>query len=69
MLESGGFGFHLNDKPMKPKEAFEKALTLCKTPRSSDIYRNIAQNASYSKCTDAAFQKLRTLICKWFKTE
>ncbi|MBK8966448.1 MAG: hypothetical protein IPM36_07165 [Lewinellaceae bacterium] len=53
-------------KPIQPKEAFEAAIRLCNTPRSSSLYRQIASRASYRNCQDSAFQKMISHIKAWF---
>ncbi len=53
-------------KPTRPKEAFEAALRLSETPRSSSIYREISSQASYKKCQDPAFLKMLNQIKAWF---
>jgi hypothetical protein len=54
-------------KPERPKEAVEAALRLCKTPRSSSIYREVAERASFLGCTDPAFVKMLAVLQEWFK--
>jgi hypothetical protein len=56
-------------KPKNPKEAFEQALVICKTARSSSIYQEISSNASYKMCTDPAFLKMIGSIMEWFSTK
>ncbi len=56
-------------KPRKPKEAFEAALRKCHTPRSSSIYKEIVESASYSRCLDPAFRKMINQIKTWFGNE
>lgn len=53
-------------KPSYPKEAFEAALKVCRTPRSSAIYREIASGASYRHCQDPAFRKMLVRLRVWF---
>lgn len=53
-------------KPNRPKEAFEQALFKSKMPRSSSIYKEIAEKASFKKCIDANFHKLRDMLIRWF---
>lgn len=55
-----------DSKPTRPKEAFEAAIRLCKTPRSSSLYQSIACQASYRKCRDIAFHKMLSHMRKWF---
>lgn len=54
-------------KPSRPKEAFEAVLYQTRTPRSSSIYREIAENASFNRCADPAFLKMIDLIQTWFQ--
>ena len=56
-----------NNKPSRPKEAFEAALKLVRTPRSSALYKQIASSASYKKCTDPAFNKLLLTLKQWIQ--
>ncbi len=53
-------------KPARPKEAFEAALRAAKKPRSSSLYKQIAQRASFRRCTDAAFLELKNILTGWF---
>lgn len=53
-------------KPARPKEAFEMAIRLKKLPRSSSIYAQIAQKASFLGCTDPAFLKMVDCLKGWF---
>jgi hypothetical protein len=62
-------GFFEKDslKPLSPKEAVESALKKVYIPRSSAIYRQIAGNVSFKRCTDPAFLKLKEKLIQWFK--
>jgi len=53
-------------KPEKPKEAFEYALRIAGKPRSSALYRHIAEKVSLDRCVDTSFTKLRTTLQTWF---
>ncbi len=53
-------------KPSRPKEAMEEALRYIRMPRSSSIYGDIARKVSVGRCTDDAFQKLKTTLHAWF---
>lgn len=55
-----------NLKPDKPKEAFDEALKLSGTPRSSSLYHEISCRASYQNCQDPAFLKMLDLFRQWF---
>lgn len=60
------YTFNVVGKPIRPKEAFEAVLRRAGTPRSSSIYKKIASQVSYKKCTDTAFLKLIEQIKFWF---
>lgn len=53
-------------KPERPKEAVERALRVVRLPRSSALYRQLAQQVSLGRCTDASFLKLKALLQNWF---
>jgi len=64
--QANGFKFN-KGKPILPKEAFESALQIVNTPRSSSIYYEISASASYKSCQDPSFQKLIYTLKTWFK--
>jgi len=53
-------------KPHRPKEAMQAALSQVHKPRSSAIYRQLAETVDFTPCTDPAFLKLRQTLAKWF---
>ena len=53
-------------KPDDPKKAMEWVLARARIPRSSSIYRELAQKVSTQSCTDRAFRRLRGLLQDWF---
>jgi hypothetical protein len=53
-------------KPDRPKEAMEAALFESRTPRSSAIYKMLAERIPFRRCTDPAFEKLRHTLRAWF---
>ncbi|MDI6755744.1 MAG: hypothetical protein QME78_15275 [Thermodesulfobacteriota bacterium] len=53
-------------KPKRPKEAIEIALREKRIPRSSSIYKEIAETVSFRNCTDEAFIKFRDTLVAWF---
>lgn len=55
-----------NSKPSQPKEAMERALRQVRTPRSSALYRQLAQQVSLARCTDNAFLKFTATLQRWF---
>jgi len=65
-LEEKGFKQENEVKPARPKEALEAALRVVRLPRSSAIYESLARKVSLSRCTDAAFAKLRQTLRGWF---
>ena len=56
-------------KPERPKEALEFALRIAHKPRSSSLYRQIAQKVSLERCIDPSFVKLKSTLQKWFAIE
>lgn len=65
-LRSNGFEFTENGKPQRPKEALEAVFRICKRPRSSAAYQQIAAGISLTRCEDSAFQRLRSSLRDWF---
>ena len=55
-------------KPERPKEAFEAALYEARTPRSSSLYLQLAQNVSFARCSDTAFLTFKKILQDWFPT-
>jgi hypothetical protein len=53
-------------KPDRPKEALEAALREVRKPRSSALYQALAEKVSLERCTDLAFEKLKTALQRWF---
>ncbi len=65
-LESEGFVFDAAGKPNQPKEAMEKVLRICRKPRSSSLYRQLADKVSLERCVDPSFEKLKSQLRNWF---
>lgn len=65
-LESLGFWRASTPKPSRPKEAMEAVLRRNRKPRSSSIYRGLAEKVSFQRCTDRAFVKLADCLRRWF---
>jgi len=65
-LREKGFWAASAGKPGRPKEALEAALRAVRKPRSSAIYRSLAEKVSLSRCTDPAFKKLTDVLRAWF---
>lgn len=53
-------------KPDRPKESFESIRKHARFQASSSVFKNFAMKASYSKCTDRAFLKLKEQLIEWF---
>lgn len=53
-------------KPTDPKRAIEWALRDAKKPRSSSIYRELAQTIGLKDCVDPSFQRFQTTLRGWF---
>ena len=65
-LREKNFAIQDTGKPVRPKESLDAILAAKKMPRSSSVYQRIASRQSLSKCSDGAFQRLRTLLQLWF---
>lgn len=53
-------------KPPRPKEAVEAALRQVRKPRSSAIYRELADKVGLERCIDPAFLRLKDTLQQWF---
>jgi hypothetical protein len=58
-----------SNKPDNPKGVFEKALRLKRKPRSSSIYKKLAENVGFERCTDQAFQDFKATLRSWFSVD
>ena len=47
----------------------EKVLRTNRLPRSSALYKRIAQKVGFTKCTDRSFVKLTTVLRDWFELD
>jgi hypothetical protein len=65
-LETQDYVMAAKPKPRHPKEAMEAALRSTRTPRSSSLYRQLAERVSLARCTDDAFIKFRSMLQVWF---
>lgn len=66
LLEKSGYLAEGHIKPLRPKEAVEKALRVARRPRSSSIYGQLAARVSFGRCIDPAFGKLGATLRRWF---
>lgn len=53
-------------KPRRPKEAFRAALRKTRSKTHPRIMEEIARRASYRRCSDRAFLRLRDTLRTWF---
>ncbi len=65
-LSETGFLKDAAVKPVRPKEAATKALKLVRKPRSSALYRQLAEKVSFKRCSDPAFLKFQQTLRDWF---
>ncbi len=65
-LERMDFGNPNYQKPLRPKEAMEAALRYVNRPRSSAIYKELAERVPFDRCKDRSFIKLRDALKNWF---
>ncbi len=65
-LRGQDFAFDANGKPLRPKEALDKAFRRAQVPRSSARYGEMAERISLTRCTDPAFLRLRQSLVSWF---
>jgi hypothetical protein len=61
--------FDKNQKPVRPKEAFEQVLHFLRKPRSSSQYEALTSKISLASCKDPAFIRLRDTLQRWFPPE
>jgi hypothetical protein len=65
-LQQKGYIASNQFKPDEPKSAMEEALRLACKPRSSSLYRAIAEKVGFQRCNDPAFMKLKNTVGNWF---
>jgi len=53
-------------KPDDPQGVLEAALREVRQPKSSSLFRKLAENVSLRRCTDPAFGRLRRILRRWF---
>lgn len=68
-LREAGYLDAGQSKPQRPKEAAEKALRIARKPRSSDLYRQLAQKVSVRRCQDPTFERFCQVLRDWFPAE
>ena len=65
-LRQQGLLAHGAFKPAAPKKALEAALREVRIPRSSAIYRQLAERVSFLRCADPCFERFRAILTEWF---
>lgn len=65
-LKKNGYLNEGEIKPSSPKEAMDEALRMVEKPRSSKLFRRIAEQVSLHRCQDPAFLKFKSTLQKWF---
>lgn len=53
-------------KPVRPKEAMERALRQSGKRRSAAIFSDLASRVGLDRCSDRAFVKLKSKLREWF---
>lgn len=65
-LFSQGLWSENDPKPSDPKAALEQALRLVRKPRSSSLYKRLAERVSLRSCQDPSFVKFKRTLRNWF---
>jgi len=65
-LVESGYLIEGASKPDPPKEAVQKALRIARKPRSSALYRRLAERVSLNRCEDPTFHRFRDILQLWF---
>ncbi len=65
-LAEEGYLIEDQSKPLSPQECLAKALRKARKPRSSSLFRELAEKVSFRRCTDPAFGKLCAVLREWF---
>ena len=65
-LKEQGLLEERDSKPKQPKEALMTAIRESRKSLSSSIYKKIAQDVSYERCSDRSFIKLKRILRNWF---
>lgn len=60
------FEFAESGKPIRPKEAMQALFEHVGLPMSAAVYGRIARGIGLRGCSDAAFDRLRSLLQTWF---
>jgi hypothetical protein len=68
-LKEQGLWTHGAPKPKDPKAATELSLRSVKKPRSSSLYKQIAEKVSVQRCNDSAFRQFLLTLQSWFPVQ
>lgn len=68
-LKEQGIWASQTPKPSDPKAATELSLRMARKPRSSTLYKQIAESVSLRRCNDAAFRRFLRILQSWFPME
>ncbi|MSR58466.1 MAG: hypothetical protein EXS05_12570 [Planctomycetaceae bacterium] len=55
-----------NTKPAPPKQAFREALREVRKQPSASLFTELANRVSLARCSDPAFQKMKSTLQTWF---
>jgi hypothetical protein len=53
-------------KPPEPKDSLEEVLKEVRQPRSSSLFRELAESVSLRRCEDESFRRFRRILQAWF---
>lgn len=65
-LTSKGFEIQSNGKPTRPKEALHRALREVRKQPSPALFAQVAEKASFARCTDRSFLRFCDILRTWF---
>jgi hypothetical protein len=68
-LERQGSWVAGRPKPIRPREALERALRAVNRPRSSALYECLGRRVGLKACGDPAFKKLTRVLKAWFPAD
>lgn len=58
-----------NSKPLNPKQSMEAAMLVSGIRWSSSVFKSLAEQVSFSNCTDRSFQRFCSTLRTWFPSE
>jgi hypothetical protein len=63
-----GWTANRDQKPTRPKEAFDAAIRAVRKPRSATMFKALGESVGLSRCQDTAFLRFRASLRTWFPT-